>query len=180
MKYVLPEYKKYLEQLNNETEEHSIRVADLCKKYAKVEKVNEDIAYKVGLLHDIGKIFIPSRVLRKNAKLTPLEKQMIDLHSYYGYKMLKDIGEPKKIYMPILFHHGFGRSKLETITEPLDEKEIKLIRLVHSIDILDAVTQKRVYRGAMTVENALNILRKDDLCDENLYEAIKKNELNRE
>ena len=177
MEHIFNEYKSFLEQLNNETEGHCIRVAEKCKKYAKVENVDEELAYKVGLLHDIGKIFIPSRILRKNANLTVLERQLIDLHAYFGYKMLKDRGEASNIFMPTLYHHGFGKRKLETVDDPLNEEEIKLIRLVHSIDILDAMTQKRVYHDANSIENVLKILENDKLCDKALFENIKIYEL---
>ena len=172
--YKFKEYRKYLEQLNNETEEHSIRVAQLCEKYAKTECVNEDVAYKIGLLHDIGKIFIPSRILKKDTRLTELEREMIDLHSYYGYKMLKEIGEPKSIYLPVLFHHGFGKHQLSKIDESIDENDIKAIRLIHTMDIFDAMASKRAYHSAYVIDDVLKILGKDILCDEKLYCALKK------
>lgn len=175
MKYKLPEYKKYIEQLNNETKEHSIRVAALCDKYAYTENVDRNKAYKVGLLHDIGKIFIPSRILKKDTSLTGLEREMIDLHSYYGYKILKEIGESKEIYLPVLFHHGFGKHRLTETDEPIDEYDIKMIRLIHSIDIYDALTNKRVYHGAEDCQKVFEILKKDVLCSDRLLNAMYEN-----
>lgn len=165
--------RKQLKQLNDEAEQHSLRVASLCKEFAPIENVDETIAETVGLLHDIGKIFIPSRILKKNVRLTDLERQMIDLHSYYGYKMLKEAGMEKRIYIPVLYHHGFGKQKLENIEEVITEEEVRLIRLVHTLDIFDALTCKRVYREAYTIKKTLNLLYSDELCDEALYEAIR-------
>lgn len=168
------QYKNYLEQLNNETEEHCLRVAEKCKTYADVENVDKELAYKIGLLHDIGKIFIPSRILKKNCNLTVLERQLIDLHSYFGFKMLKDNEESSDVYMPVLLHHGFGKTKLEIVAEPVTEKQVRLTRLVHTIDILDAMTQKRVYHEAAPLSKVIEILKNDELCDIKLIEKIKE------
>ncbi len=168
-------YEKYIKQFNEETRKHSIRVAELCKKYAYTEMIDEELAYKVGLLHDIGKIYIPTRILRKDTSLDNLERQIIDLHSYYGYKLLKDeLNESPEVYLTSLYHHGYGKVKLENINEPITEGAVKLIRLVHCLDIFEAMTSKRVYHKARPADRALEIIEKDDMCSDFLKSELKK------
>lgn len=168
-------YNKYLLQFNNETRQHSLNVAKLCKQFAYTEDLNEDLAYKVGLLHDIGKIYIPSRILKKDTKLDNLERQIIDLHSYYGYKLLKEeLKEPPEIYLSALYHHGYGKVKLENINEPITENAVKLIRLVHCLDIFEAMTSERIYHKARSPLIALEVVENDDMCSDYLKKELHK------
>lgn len=166
-------YSFILGQLNQETQEHSRRVAYMCEKISSHVGLNPLIAYKIGLLHDAGKIFIPSRILKKNHGLTPLERDIIDMHSYYGYRLLKELGESSLIYMPVLFHHGFWKFKLHIEDEAFTEEMMSYTCLIHTIDIYDAMASRRIYHAPATKDEIMKVLSTDNMCPDDLYEVLK-------
>ena len=176
MKHLKKKKMKYsfiLGQLNQETQEHCKRVSHMCEKIAPYVGLDSCIAYKIGLLHDAGKIFIPSRILKKNHGLTHLERDIIDMHSYYGYRMLKELGEGPLVYMPVLFHHGFWKFKLHIGEEPFTEEMMYYTCLVHTLDIYDAMASRRVYHAPATKDEIMEVLSTDDMCPNILYETLK-------
>jgi putative nucleotidyltransferase with HDIG domain len=176
-KNIQEDYSSVLGQLNEETQLHSKRVALICELLAPQMRLDSNIAYKVGLLHDVGKIYIPSRILKKNHCLTQLEREIIDLHSYFGYKLLKSIGEPPIVYMPALFHHGFWKDKLTHDDEPLTGEIIKYVYLVHAVDIYDAVTNRRVYHEAASKSVVMDILKEDVMCTDEIRQLIEQTDI---
>ena len=160
-------------QLNQETQDHSKRVANICKSLAYDLSIDSNIAYKMGLYHDIGKIYIPSKIMKKQLKLTSLEREIIDLHAYYGYRLLKDAGEPSVIYLPVLFHHGYWKTKINVPEdEYMDENTIKYVYLLHSADVFDAMTSRRVYHKAFPVNEALKELSMDMMSTAQIIELL--------
>lgn len=150
-----------LQQLNNETKEHSVRVAELCQKGAGQNRLDPDLAYRIGFLHDIGKIYIPPRILKKKTKLTAVERTVVDMHSYYGYKFLKDNRESKRVYLPILYHH---KDKPIFPEHPKMPSEIQpYTELIRCMDMFDALTNERAYHSAISKEKAIQILRKNGI-----------------
>lgn len=168
----IDDYKKILKQLNNETERHSISVAEICKAIAEKKGFNPDLLYKIGLVHDIGKLYIPSRILKKNGKLSGIEREVVDLHSYYGYRILKEYGEEDQIYMPVLLHHGFGKAHLKLVDEQISVEIMEYTALIHSVDIYDAMISKRAYHTPIDFDTIHGILNKDALCTKELLALI--------
>ncbi len=146
-------------QLNKETSEHSKRVGELMQQAAETLGLDSALAYRMGCLHDIGKIHIPPRILKKNGRLNPVERTVVDMHSYYGYLILKDAGEPEELYIPVLYHHG-TKSVFPEHPEIQPEMEI-YIELLHCLDVYDALTHKRSYHQSMSPVAALEILKKE-------------------
>ncbi len=167
------EYQSLLNQLNQETYQHSTRVAEICHYLASKLTLDEEIAFKIGLLHDVGKIYIPSRIVRKSTKLTEIEREIVDLHAYFGYKMLKSLGEPPIIYMPVLFHHGYWKPKLcVNEEEAIEEQLVKYVCILHSADVYDAMTSPRVYHKPFTKEETLATLSTDILSNAWIIEQL--------
>jgi HD-GYP domain-containing protein (c-di-GMP phosphodiesterase class II) len=113
-----------------------------------------------GLLHDVGKIGIPEKVLNKPARLTDEEFAIIKHHPARGYAVLKPIGTLKDVLDIVLHHHevpdGTGYPKgLKGDAIPL------LARIVHVVDAFDALTSDRPYRRPYSPEKAISILRQD-------------------
>ena len=110
-----------------------------------------------GKLHDIGKIGIPDAVLRKPGSLTPEEFALIKLHPQIGKKILEQV-ERFEEYLPIVeLHHenhdGSG------YPHGLKGEEIPFsVRIVHVVDVYDAITSDRAYRKAMTEERVWEIM----------------------
>lgn len=170
------QYLKYWGQLNKETREHSIRVANICEQTAPGLGLDSDVAYIIGYLHDIGKIYVPSRILRKNGKLIPIERDIVDLHSYIGYRLLKELEAPPKIYLPVLYHHGFDKHTLRDVNEPITEDDIiPLTMLLHTIDIYDARSNRRCYHDEAEDAVIFEDLRvKEGMCNDEILHALRK------
>ncbi len=118
----------------------------------------EDIRYAAPL-HDIGKVAIPDSILRKPAKLTPEEFEEMKKHTVYGAKMLIN-AESRLLRLAAKIavgHHewydGTG------YPSGLKGEAISLeARIVTVADVFDALSSKRVYKGAWTVEDALKYI----------------------
>ncbi len=147
------------------TRGHSERVAIisrwLAERWAERETLDEEQIHRIylaGLLHDIGKIGVDERVLRKNGKLTPEERECIQRHPSVGAGILRGIKQMHDIVPGVLQHHE--RVDGKGYPEGLTGDQISLMaKIIGLADSFDAMTSKRVYRDAMTLEYALNQIR---------------------
>lgn len=148
------------------TRGHSERVALISRWIA--ERVSErqpldeeqiHTVYLAGLLHDIGKIGIDEQVLRKNGKLTPEERECIQRHPSIGASILRGIKQMRDIVPGVLCHHE--RIDGTGYPDGLHGDEIPLIgKIVGLADSFDAMTSRRVYRDALSIEHALDEIRR--------------------
>lgn len=140
---------------------HSVRVYLLAKSFEEINCTNNKLSY-AALLHDVGKILMPLRVLNKPASLSTLEREIIDLHCYVGYRMLTEYDVDSDIVGIVYLHHG---ECPRYITDPgyCPGKEVlEKAKILHTIDAFEALTADRPYRGSMPIKTALNIISKDD------------------
>ena len=143
------------------THGHSERVAFISRWIAERLSVQEPLEeekiheiYLAGLLHDIGKIGIDEAVLRKNGKLTEQEFSRIKLHPSIGAGILREIKQMREIVPGVLCHHE--RVDGKGYPNGLTCEQIPLTgKIVGLADSFDAMTSKRTYRDAMTIEQAL-------------------------
>lgn len=143
------------------THGHSERVAFISRWIAEhlseQESLEEEQIHKIylaGLLHDIGKIGIEEAVLRKNGKLTEQEFTRIKKHPSIGAGILREIQQMRDIVPGVLCHHE--RVDGKGYPNGLVGDKIPLTgKIVGLADSFDAMTSKRTYRNAMTVEQAL-------------------------
>ena len=148
------------------TRGHSERVAFISRwigeKLTDEEPLEEEQIHKLylaGLLHDIGKIGIDEAVLRKKGKLTEQEINHIRAHPSIGAGILREIKQMRDIVPGVLCHHE--RVDGKGYPNGLVGEQIPFIgRVVGLADGFDAMTSKRVYRDAMTVEQALEEIEK--------------------
>jgi hypothetical protein len=111
-------------------------------------------AYLAGLLHDIGKVGIEEAVLRKNGKLTAEEFNCIKTHPIIGAGILREIKQMNDIVPGVLCHHE--RIDGKGYPNGLIGEQIPIIgKIVNLADSFDAMTSKRTYRDAMSIEKAL-------------------------
>lgn len=113
-----------------------------------------------GLLHDVGKIGIPEHVLCKPGKLTDEEFAHIKQHPARGFSVLQPVESLQGILEIVLHHHespdGSG------YPAGLKGDEIPLpARIVHVVDIFDALTSTRSYRKAFGFQRAVDIMKKE-------------------
>ncbi|MEV6669360.1 HD-GYP domain-containing protein [Streptomyces sp. NPDC051162] len=107
-----------------------------------------------GILHDIGKLGIPTRLLRKDGPLTPEERRLIELHPEYGHEMVRGIGFLDEARAAILHHH----ERLDGSGYPygLSGRQIpQFARIVAVADAFDAMTSTRSYSRARPVAVAM-------------------------
>lgn len=158
-------FNRIIKQLNKETQTHCERVALLFKELAPYLKMDARLAYEIGLLHDIGKMYIPGRIIRKSSGLSVIEREIVDTHSYYGYRFLKEEGFDDEICIPILLHHGMNKKKPSELCS-ITENNMRYARALHTIDVYDAITSDRVYRKKMdNKKDVFEILHNDLFCD---------------
>ncbi|MGN0481601.1 MAG: HD-GYP domain-containing protein [Lachnospiraceae bacterium] len=133
------------------TKGHSARVADYCailaKKLGWDEKRIEELAYKA-LLHDVGKIGIPDRILNKKERLEDAEFEIIKSHSTIGAEILRGVSSLSNMYLVARNHHE--RYDGKGYPDGLCGKDIpEEARLVGIADAYDAMSSDRVYRKAL-------------------------------
>lgn len=136
---------------DNYTHGHSSRVAEYSRKIAemcgKSEQECEEIYY-AALLHDVGKIGIPDRIINKEGKLTEEEYAEMKKHPVIGAQILSSIGEYPYISIGAKHHHE--RYDGKGYPDGLKGEDIPEIgRIVAVADAYDAMTSKRSYREAI-------------------------------
>ncbi|MCI0527148.1 MAG: HD-GYP domain-containing protein, partial [Nitrospira sp.] len=105
------------------------------------------------MLHDIGKIGVPDAILKKAAKLTPEEMQVMKRHPEFGYLMLKNINFPEEITLILLQHHE--RYDGAGYPARLKGKDIFVgARIFTLVDAYDAIRSDRPYRKGAAYETA--------------------------
>ncbi|MFJ3591738.1 HD-GYP domain-containing protein [Streptomyces sp. NPDC090231] len=112
-----------------------------------------------GILHDVGKLGVPTRVLRKDGPLTPQERRVIELHPEYGHEIVRGIGFLGEARGAILHHH----ERLDGSGYPygLTGREIpEFARVVAVADAFDAMTSTRSYRPGRPVPAAVEELKR--------------------
>jgi HD-GYP domain-containing protein (c-di-GMP phosphodiesterase class II) len=148
------------------TRGHSQRVSDYSVAIAHELQLPQEMIYRIRIsskLHDVGKIRVPDRVLKKRSRLSDSEFRNMRKHPIYGYEFLKengllDLELLSDSWQALAQHH----ERLDGRGYPagLRGEEISLIgRIVAVADVFDAVTSDRPYRPAMSVEQAITILR---------------------
>jgi len=143
------------------TRGHSERVAFISRWIAEcvadAEAIDEEEIHRIylaGLLHDIGKMGIKESVLRKKGKLTEEEIEHIRTHPSIGAGILGEIKQMRSIVPGILCHHE--RMDGRGYPNGLPAEKIPLVgRIVGLADGFDAMTSKRVYRDALSIEEAM-------------------------
>jgi putative nucleotidyltransferase with HDIG domain len=136
---------------------HSTRVAAISLQIAQamgLDGESRKTLRQAALLHDIGKIGIEDRVLRKPGSLTVEEWDAMRQHPLIGYKMLSGLRFLEPSLVGVLHHHerwdGTG------FPEGLKGDAIPAyIRILSVADALDAMTSDRTYRKGLTFEEAL-------------------------
>jgi putative nucleotidyltransferase with HDIG domain len=146
-----------LDLRDKETEGHTRRVTELTLRLAERMGVSPQDLIQIrrgALLHDIGKMGVPDRILLKPDNLTDEEWVIMHMHPTYAYQMLKPIAylEPA-LDIPYCHHEKWDGSGYP---RGLKEEEIPLgARIFSIVDVYDALTSNRPYRAAWPREKAL-------------------------
>jgi HD-GYP domain-containing protein (c-di-GMP phosphodiesterase class II) len=150
-------------------------VADLARAIATEMNLTGDQIDGIrmaSMIHDVGKISIPSEILTKPTQLTDLEFNLIKTHSQSGYNILKDIDFPWPIARIVLEHHE--RINGSGYPNGLKGEQILLeSRILAIADVVEAISSHRPYRPAHGIEVALDEITKNkgSLYDPALVDA---------
>jgi HD-GYP domain-containing protein (c-di-GMP phosphodiesterase class II) len=142
------------------TSEHSRRVAYYCSLIAdEIGMLGSDHETLVttAKVHDLGKVYVPDSILLKAGHLIPEEQAIMANHALVGYKILSNLRFYKYGALYVYYHHerydGKGYPKgLKGIDIPLGA------RIMAVADSYDAMTSDRVYRKALSHEEAITEL----------------------
>jgi putative nucleotidyltransferase with HDIG domain len=155
-----------LDRRNPDTAGHSQRVAlsaEILARRIGLSPIEIEKVRIAGLLHDVGKIGVPEAVLNKNGKLDDEEFAKIRQHAAITREILEQIrflDGYEDITIMAAQHH----EKLSGKGYPLGESGDQITlggRLLAVADIYDALRQRRIYKPAMPIEQALGILHSD-------------------
>ena len=142
---------------------HQKRVTKLACAIAKemgLSKEQIEGIRMAGLIHDIGKISIPSEILTKPGKLNDLEYSLIKTHPQAGYNILKGIEFPWPVAQIVLQHHE--RMDGSGYPQGLCGKDILLeARILAVADVVEAMSSHRPYRPAYGIDKALEEISKN-------------------
>lgn len=149
-----------LEAKDPYTRGHSQRVGELSTRLARELGQDAIVVQRMrtaGLLHDIGKVAIPQRLLNKPGRLTSDEFATLMTHPVVGWEICRPLRTAQSVLDCILYHHerfdGCG------YPEGLAGEAIPYqARLLAVADALDALTSERAYRRGLTVDEAVALL----------------------
>ena len=160
------------------THGHSERVTRYARIIAKQLDLNPDQVRNIeigALLHDVGKIGIEDRILRKPAALTPEEFEIMKTHPEKGGQIMEPISHLRDATEVIIHHHE--RWDGQGYPSGLKAEEIPLgARIVNVADTFDAMTTNRPYQRAMTFAVAAKKINdfSGKACDPAIVKAFQK------
>jgi len=162
------------------TRGHSERVSRASVLIGRRAGMREDRVSSLryaGMLHDVGKLGVPTSVLQKAGRLTDDEYEAIQQHTVRGREIVKDLEFLGEAIEGILLHH----ERIDGRGYPMGKvgSEIpEFARIIAVADAFDSMTTTRSYRGARSIEDAFDELRRckgsqfDPVMVEALVEAI--------
>jgi putative two-component system response regulator len=144
---------------------HVERVSAICERIGRHLGVDDETCELLRVaspLHDVGKIAIPDRILLKPGPLTAAERAVVERHPQIGYELLSGSDSALLEYAASisLTHHerfdGTGYPhRLRGDAIPLEG------RITTVADVFEALTSDRPYRAALSVDEALGIVRRE-------------------
>lgn len=162
---------------------HSIRVAKLSVGFA--EFLNNELSYGIdvkmlyqsGLVHDIGKIFIPKEILCSPNKLSNEEFEIMKNHSTNGYEYVMSIcpNVSRIILNCIKYHHlGVDHTGYPILEDVLTEEEKLYVNIITICDVYDALSSNRPYKKGFSLDKTFEIMDSMSKFDDILYKKFKE------
>ncbi len=169
---------KIVEVRDPYTSGHQRRVSALAVEIAREMHLNDGEIKSIkiaGLLHDVGKISVPSDILTKPTKLKRTEFELIKDHVEDGYNILKTIPDFEEIAIMVRQHH----ERLNGTGYPLGIKGDEITiggKILAVADVVEAMSSHRPYRPSLGLGMALDEIRKNAgiLYDKEVVDACEK------
>jgi response regulator RpfG family c-di-GMP phosphodiesterase len=152
-----------METRDDDTGKHVVRVSKYSELLAKLYGLDQktiELIYKASPFHDAGKVAIPDSILNKPGSFEPQEWEIMKTHALRGYEIFKNSKKPilKMAATIAKEHHEYWDGN--GYPEGLKEKNISIAgRIVILADVLDALTNKRVYKKAWSFEESVEFIK---------------------
>jgi putative nucleotidyltransferase with HDIG domain len=146
---------------SNWTAGHSERVCEIAMRVGRILNLQQEelsVLHRAALLHDIGKVAIPNKILDKPSKLTNEEYDVIKTHPAQGARILEPIAAYSEA-LPIVHQH---HEKFDGTGYPnrLPGSSIHLgARILAVADVFDAMIANRPYRMGMELDDVLRYIK---------------------
>ncbi len=177
----------YLQQLKNfsrETYAHSMRVglfSDLGYDFGLDPSLLTSLVYAL-MLHDVGKLLIPEKILHKRERLTEEERATIRLHPSYSFLLLKDF-DPM-VRKVVIAHHEYQKEPYPRKGQ--DQRKIargferrvpcpqasSLAQMIAVADKYDALARRRSYKEDFSSKEVVNLLNEEFRGEEAYLESL--------
>ncbi len=160
--YLATTFADLIDQKSEFTARHSASVSEAAERLARALGWQEQALYEMrvaGLLHDLGKLAMPQKILDKPGPLIAEEIDVIRTHTYYTHRLLTEAGFPERVVTWAAYHH----ERLDGKGYPFALKGEAIsqgARLMAIADMFAALTEERPYRKALAAGEALDIIRK--------------------
>ncbi|HSV32153.1 MAG TPA: HD-GYP domain-containing protein [Atribacteraceae bacterium] len=169
---------KIVEMRDPYTAGHQKRVAQLASFITREMGLAEDkvdCCFLSSLVHDIGKIYIPTEILLKPGPLTDIEYAMIKVHPQVGYDILKSVEFPWPIGKIVLQHH----ERIDGSGYPEGLRGAKILleaRIIAVADTVEAMFSQRPFRKERDFEEVMEEIahNRDTLYDTDVVDACLK------
>lgn len=155
------EVLKIMEMQDATTQNHSERLWELAMGVEDFYKMTDDTLSTAALVHDIGKLYVPERILDKRSGLDSLERELIDLHPYFGYRILSDYRVNEVVKRIVLWHHGLNPKVLSPLAEYYSIETADKAKMLHTLDVFEALTTDRPYKRRLSVVDAISCMEKE-------------------
>ncbi|CQR75115.1 Cyclic di-GMP phosphodiesterase response regulator RpfG [Sporomusa ovata DSM 2662] len=173
-------FAKVVDATSPFTATHSKNVAKVCKELARIIGFSEqevDQFYLAGLLHDLGKLAIPNKILDKRGRLDNDEYEIVKQHPYYSYRIMEEVDG----FQTIASWAGTHHERLDGSGYPFKLASAQISfgsRMLAVADIYCALIEARPYRDGMTIEEALEVINEMVLemkIDANIVDVLRQN-----
>ena len=158
---IVESFLKVIDSKDHYTEGHCERVANYTQKLGEtmdLRKGTIDKIINMAKIHDIGKIYVDDKILKKSDNLTDAEYEEMKRHSRYGFELLQDIDLLKEDLDIILHHHE--RYDGTGYPEGIKEEEIPLgSRILSVCDAFDVMTTGRTYKPPLNKKEVIHELK---------------------
>ncbi|BBJ22771.1 HD-GYP domain-containing protein [Candidatus Nitrotoga sp. AM1P] len=168
-----------LKNVDDYTYLHSVAVCILMMALGRQLGLEDKVLKQVGLaglMHDLGKVFIPKEVLNKPGKLTEEEFNIIKMHPLKGWEFLKNSNEVNGLTLDVCRHHH-ERVDGKGYPDKLSGEALTLFARMGAIcDVYDAITSNRCYKKGWEPAESIRKMAewKDGHFDEAIFHAFVK------
>jgi HD-GYP domain-containing protein (c-di-GMP phosphodiesterase class II) len=144
---------------------HVTNVASYCIVLAERMGICDDAELNqiaiAGMLHDIGKRFVPASILTKPAKLDPDERAIIELHPVRGYEDLADRGDFNFSQLMMVYQHHERVDGTGYPVQITGDDMHPWAKMIAVVDVFDAMTGNRPYRRPASAKFTLEYIQQN-------------------